>query len=335
MVIFYFENTIRLRKLIEDIFNVTSNSFEEVALKVFTHQYENVDIYKAYCNLLNKNPTNVQSIDSIPFLPISFFKTHRISDSTDCQSTFTSSGTSGSQTSKHFVNDLAIYERSFQTAFEMFYGPINQYTYFALLPSYLEREGSSLIYMVNHLVQNGNPSSGFYLHNHLEMINNIKHSISNGEKVILFGVSFALLDLAEQFHFDFSAITIIETGGMKGRKKEMIRSELHAILMQQLNCKNIHSEYGMTELLSQAYSISDEKFNTPPWMKIIIRSHNDPFNTEKFGKTGGVNVIDLANIHSCSFIETQDLGKSHENGQFEILGRFDLSDIRGCNLLVE
>jgi hypothetical protein len=323
-----------LKELIDEIFNVTPSSFEKVALKVFAHQYQNCEIYGAYCNLIGKTKVNVTSLSSIPFLPISFFKTHKVKDSSTFDTVFTSSGTTGNQTSKHFITDLKIYEKSFISTFETFYGTINQYTYFALLPSYLEREGSSLIYMVNYLIQNGNPSSGFYLNNQDELITNLKHSISMGEKVILFGVSFALLDLAEQFNFDFSTITIIETGGMKGRKKEMIRSELHQILTKQLNCQNIHSEYGMTELLSQAYSLGNERFNCPSRMRVLIRSLNDPFEYEKEGKIGGVNVIDLANIHSCSFIETQDLGKSFKNGQFEILGRFDLSDVRGCNLLI-
>jgi len=334
LVIFSFENKCNLKELIDEIFNATPSTFEKVALKVFAHQYQNCEIYHAYCDLIGKTKVNVTSLSSIPFLPISFFKTHEVRDSSTFDTIFTSSGTTGNQTSKHFITDLKIYEKSFISTFETFYGPINQYTYFALLPSYLEREGSSLIYMVNYLIQNGNPSSGFYLNNQDELIANLKHSISMGEKVILFGVSFALLDLAEQFNFDFSSITIIETGGMKGRKKEMIRSELHQILTKQLNCQNIHSEYGMTELLSQAYSLGNERFNCPSWMRVLIRSLNDPFEYEKEGKTGGVNVIDLANIHSCSFIETQDLGKSFNNGQFEILGRFDLSDVRGCNLLI-
>ena len=323
-----------MHSLLKEIFSVTPTTFEEVTLRVFRYQYERIAIYRQYCDLLNRTAKNVQTIEDIPFLPIEFFKKHQILDGTLSAIAFTSSGTSGNTTSTHFVKDTTVYEQSFINCFQKFYGPIREYAFFALLPSYLEREGSSLIYMVNYMIKHGKPSSGFYLYNTEELLQNISAALERKEKVILFGVSFALLDLAEQHQFDFSEVTIIETGGMKGRKKEMIRSELHQILEQQLSTKNIHSEYGMTELLSQAYSMGDERFHCPPWMKVLIRSHNDPFDYEKPEKTGGINIIDLANLHSCSFIETQDLGKKHIDNSFEVLGRFDLSDIRGCNLLI-
>lgn len=323
-----------LHPLFKDIFTITPATFEKVTLSVFKYQYQNVPIYKRYCDLLNKTPDDIKEVKDIPFLPISLFKQHRVLDGDKYDIAFTSSGTSGNQTSTHYVKDQLVYEKSFITCFEMFYGPIKDASFFALLPSYLEREGSSLIYMVDYLIKNGQPSSGFYLYNTEELIQHITAALNKKEKVFLFGVSFALLDLAEQHQFDFSDVTIIETGGMKGRKKEMIRSDLHQILKEQLSTTNVHSEYGMTELLSQAYSLGNERFECPPWMKILIRSHNDPFSYQEVEKTGGINVIDLANLHSCSFIETQDLGKKQADGTFEVLGRFDLSDVRGCNLLI-
>lgn len=324
-----------MHPLVTDILNVTPSNFEEVALRVFDYQYKNIPIYRRYCDLLNRTAENVQSINNIPFLPISLFKQHKILDGETYDVAFTSSGTSGDQTSTHYVKDERLYTYSFIKCFEQFYGAISGYSFFALLPSYLEREGSSLIYMVNYLIEHGKPSSGFYLYNTEDLLKNITTALNRKEKVVLFGVSFALLDLSEQHHFDFSEVIIIETGGMKGRKKEMIRSELHQILVDKLSTEHIHSEYGMTELLSQAYSLGDERFHCPPWMKVLIRSHNDPFSFEELEKTGGINVIDLANLHSCSFIETQDLGKKHSDNTFEVLGRFDLSDVRGCNLLIQ
>uniref|UniRef100_UPI003567DA85 acyl transferase n=1 Tax=Labilibaculum sp. TaxID=2060723 RepID=UPI003567DA85 len=248
---------------------------------------------------------------------------------------FTSSGTTGNLTSRHFVPDLKMYEQSFTKGFEQYYGSVSDYCILALLPSYLEREGSSLIYMMEHLIRDSkHPKSGFYLHNHEELIATIKELKKQNQKILLLGVSFALLDLAEKFQLDLENVIVMETGGMKGRRKEITREELHAFLTKRLGVEKIHSEYGMTELLSQAYSKGDSLFFTPSWMKVLIRDTYDPFSYEKQGRSGGVNVIDLANIHSCSFIETQDLGRIHADGSFEILGRFDHSDIRGCNLLV-
>jgi hypothetical protein len=231
------------------------------------------------------------------------------------------------------VPDLGIYEDSFTKGFEAFYGPVNDYCILALLPSYLEREGSSLIYMMEKLIKDSeHPKSGFYLNNHEELIDHLKEL--SGQKVLLLGVSFALLELAENYQLDLDDVIVMETGGMKGRRKELTREELHSIFTSRLGVKKIHSEYGMTELLSQGYSKGDSLFESPVWMKIMIRDAYDPFSYEKTGRSGGVNVIDLANLYSCSFIETQDLGKIHADGKFEILGRFDNTDIRGCNLLV-
>lgn len=335
MVILHLKKNSSLHPLFDSIFSCTSASFEKVAIEVYRYQYEHIPLYQQYCDLTHRKPNTVKSLLDIPFLPISMFKKHKILDGESHDVAFTSSGTSGNQTSTHYVKDQLAYEKSFLTCFEQFYGPVKDFALFALLPSYLERSGSSLIYMVDYLIKKGKSSSGFYLYNTDELITNISASLARKEKVILFGVSFALLDLAEQHEFDFSKVTIIETGGMKGRKKEIIRSELHQFLCNKLQTKNIHSEYGMTELLSQAYSLGDEKFHCPPWMKVLLRSHNDPFHYLNEGKTGGINVIDLANLHSCAFIETQDLGRMHADGTFEVLGRFDLSDVRGCNLLIQ
>lgn len=321
----------------DKIFTISSpTEFLELALDIFQYQAKNNFVYKEYIAYLEKDPKSVQSISEIPFLPIEFFKSRKVvSSHQDTQAIFTSSGTSGAFTSRHYVPDLSIYKSSFKCGFEDFYGSVKDYCILALLPSYLEREGSSLIYMMEHLIKDSeHPKSGFYLHNHEELIATIDELKASGVKILLLGVSFALLDLAEKFKLDLNGVIVMETGGMKGRRKEITREELHAFLTSRLGIEKIHSEYGMTELLSQAYSKGNSIFFTPPWMKILIRDAYDPFSYEKMGRSGGVNVIDLANLHSCSFIETQDLGKIHPDGSFEILGRFDHSDIRGCNLLV-
>ncbi|NVN17390.1 acyl transferase [Muricauda sp. HICW] len=319
------------------IFNINNaDEFEEVALDIFKFQYENNGVYRDFCIHLRKSPQSVSTTLEIPFLPISFFKTHRvISTQKESQTIFTSSGTTQSTTSKHFVPHIGLYEESFLRAFELFYGKPKDFCILALLPSYLEREGSSLIYMVNSLIeQSGHPSSGFYLHNLDELRDKLKHLEQKGTKTLLVGVSFALLDLAEASPLSLKNTIVMETGGMKGRRKELIREELHRTLKKGLGVEHIHSEYGMTELLSQGYSKGSGIFETPPWMKILTRDTEDPLSIQPHGKTGGINVIDLANLYSCSFIATQDLGKIHPNGTFEVLGRFDDSDIRGCNLMV-
>ena len=319
------------------IFDIQSKAdFLKISLEIFQYQYQNNHVYQHFCKLLHKSPDNVRSLADIPFLPIQFFKSHQIlSDNKPAEITFTSSGTTGSTTSKHIVTNLEIYEDSFNKAFQKFYGPAEDLTILALLPSYLEREGSSLIYMVEHLIKKSNQSeSGFYLDNLDTLKNKLIQLDKDGKKILLIGVSFALLDLVENYQFQLENTIIMETGGMKGRRKEMIREELHSILSKGFGVSAIHSEYGMTELLSQAYSKGNGVFDCPPWMKILIRDPEDAFSPVKKGKTGGINVIDLANINSCSFIATQDLGKINKNDTIEILGRFDNSDIRGCNLMV-
>lgn len=321
----------------EDIFTISSKKeFEKITLKVFRHQYDNNTVYRDFCTFLNRDKQNVKAIAEIPFLPIQFFKSHEVVSSADpVQITFTSSGTTGMTTSRHLVTDLSYYEQSFRLAFSQFYGNIEDYAVLALLPSYLEREGSSLIYMAEDLINSSNnPDSGFYLHNYEELITKLEALDNAGQNVLLIGVTYALLDLVEIKNFSLKNTIIMETGGMKGKRKEMIREELHNILCKGFGVSKIHSEYGMTELLSQAYSLGDGIFECPPWMNILIRDTEDALSYINTGKTGGINVIDLANINSCSFIATQDLGKKYPNLSFEVLGRFDNSDIRGCNLMV-
>ena len=320
-----------------DIFTITNQKqFEKIALKVFRFQYENNPVYHEFCDFLKTDVQKVKSIIQIPFLPIQFFKSHSVvSNSNPVQATFTSSGTTGMTTSKHIVTDVSMYEESYRKGFSQFYGNIEDYVVLALLPSYLEREGSSLIYMVEDLITlSKHPESGFYLHNHDELTAKLIALDQAGQNVILIGVTYALLDLIEKQQFQLRNTIIMETGGMKGKRKEMIREELHEQLCKRFGVSAIHSEYGMTELLSQAYSLGNSVFECPSWMQIKIRDTEDPLTYIQDGKTGGINVIDLANINSCSFIATQDLGKKNPNNSFEVLGRFDNSDIRGCNLMV-
>ena len=319
------------------IFDINSESaFAEKALELFKFQFEENPVYSSFCDLLYKHPSDVQKLEDIPFLPIEFFKTHKVvSIKKDIQQTFTSSGTTGSVVSQHHVADLDIYKKSFQKGFAYFYGNIEDYAVFALLPSYLEREGSSLVYMVEDMIQESKqPKSGFYLNNLDALKKTLFELETSGQKTLLIGVSYALLDLVEFHQFELKHTIIMETGGMKGRRKELIKSELHRILKKGFGVDKIHSEYGMTELLSQAYSKGDGLFSTPPWMKVLVRDPEDALTILEEKKSGGINIIDLANINSCAFIATQDLGKIHTNGTFEVLGRFDQSDIRGCNLMV-
>lgn len=319
------------------IFNIkTEQEFSDMALSVFRFQFENNVVYRSFCDLLYKHPSDVKTIEDIPFLPIQFFKTHDVlSSSEPIKATFTSSGTTGSINSKHYVTDLEIYTQSFTKGFQQFYGDIKDYVVLALLPSYLERQGSSLIYMVDAIIkQSKHSESGFYLNNISDLKDTVIALDSKGKKVLLIGVSFALLDLIETYQFNLKNTIVMETGGMKGRRKELIRDELHNQLKQGFGVKTIHSEYGMTELLSQAYSIGNGLFNTPNWMRVLTRDTEDALSINSTGKAGGINVIDLANINSCSFIATQDLGRVNDDGSFEIIGRFDNSDIRGCNLMV-
>lgn len=323
--------------LSNSIYNIDSAAmFNEIAIEIFQHQYANNAIYRKYVDLIADDVKKISAIDEIPFLPIRFFKDHMIiAGDSKYQKVFTSSGTTGSTTSFHYVKDIDVYNKSFEKCFEIFFGNPEDYTIIALLPSYLERGGSSLVYMSEKLIEKSrNNQSGFYLNEYNELSELLKRHKQKGLKVVLLGVTYALLDMAEQFPMDFPELIIMETGGMKGRRKELVRDELHSILNAAFGTARIYSEYGMTELLSQAYSLGSGIYNCPPWMKVRIRDVNDPFSFLPNGKTGGINIIDLANIHSCSFIETQDLGKVNNDGTFEVLGRFDNSDVRGCNLLV-
>ncbi len=321
----------------QDIFTISNQKqFEKIALKIFRFQYENNFVYREFCELLNIEKGSVKYIQQIPFLPIQFFKSHTILSNLDSiQETFTSSGTTGMITSKHLITDITLYEKSYRNAFSEFYGNIENYVVLALLPSYLERSGSSLIYMVKDLITlSKNENSGFYLNNYEKLISKLIELDMAGQNVILIGVTYALLDLIEKRKLQLKNTIIMETGGMKGKRKEIIREELHQILCEGFGVSSIHSEYGMTELLSQAYSLGNGIFECPNWMNILIRDTEDALTYVEVGKTGGINVIDLSNINSCSFIATQDLGKKYTNNSFEVLGRFDNSDIRGCNLMV-
>jgi hypothetical protein len=332
------------RELRENIFSVSEQHFDSLALEVFRFQFAHNPVYAAFAKGINKTPETVNKVSDIPFLPVELFKTHKIyaSDKTP-EIIFTSSGTTGQVTSKHYVADISLYEESFRKGFELFYGKIENYAVFALLPSYTEREGSSLIYMVDDMIRrSNNAQSRFYLDDFKELTawlmmreQYLKMPGNTDKKNLLLGVTYALLDFAEAKKLNLRNTIIMETGGMKGRRKEMVREEVHAIITKAFDVKEVHSEYGMTELLSQAYSKGNGIFNSPPWMKIMIREMNDPLSYAATGKTGGVNIIDLANLYSCSFISTSDLGKLREDGSFEILGRFDNSDVRGCNLMVE
>ena len=319
------------------IFKIESDAeFERLALELFHFQAAENDVYRQYLDLLGVKRQQISSLQQIPFLPISFFKSHKvITGSFDPQKVFSSSGTTGQQTSKHYVGDLALYEKSCRLGFERIYGSVEDYCVLALLPSYLERSGSSLIHMAEKMIEaSKDPESSFYLHDLEKLYAVLQDKNKSGKKTLLLGVSFALLDFAETYSLPESDLIVMETGGMKGRRKEMIREELHALLCQGLGVKSIHSEYGMTELMSQAYSRGSGKFTTPPWMKVLVRETDDPFTAAKPGKTGGINVIDLANVDSCAFIETQDLGRIYADASFEVMGRFDNADIRGCNLMV-
>ena len=319
------------------IFNIqNAHQFSEVALAVFQHQFKHNKVYRSFCDLLFIHPSEVSKVEEIPFLPIQFFKSRKVLSSLDeIQETFTSSGTTGSSVSKHLVTDINLYKQSYLRGFAHFYGDITEYTVLALLPNYLERNGSSLVFMVADLIEKSkNTESGFYLDNIQELAKKLVALDKRGQKTLLIGVSFALLDLIALQKFNLKNTTVMETGGMKGRRKEMIREELHTLLQSGFGVSEIHSEYGMTELLSQGYSKGKGIFETPPWMKILTRDTEDALTINALEKNGGINIIDLANYNSCSFIASQDLGKVHQNETFEVLGRFDNSDIRGCNLMV-
>lgn len=319
------------------IFNLqSSNDFNESALSLFRYQYKNNIVYKSFVDALGVNESKVNHLEQIPFLPVSFFKTHKIVTGDFAEELiFESSGTTGVETSKHYVVDARLYQQSFTKSLELFYGDLSTYAVFALLPSYLERNNSSLVYMVEKIMlQSNRQVGGFFLNELNELKQQLLEAQCKGLKILLFGVTFALLDMAEKFPVTIPDAIILETGGMKGRRKELTRMELHEKLCKAFGVEKIHSEYGMTELLSQAWSQGDGIFKCPPWMKIMIADTNDPLSYLETGHSGGINIIDLANIRSCAFISTQDLGRSFGDGTFEVLGRFDNSDIRGCSLLV-
>ena len=311
--------------------------FKNAAIALFHDQYNHNPVYREYTILIGTNPDAVTSIKDIPFLPIDLFKSHQvIRTGMKPEKIFESSGTTGNATSKHFVADLSLYRWSMRKAFELFFDAPQEYCILALLPSYLERDNSSLVFMVNQLMEwSGHPSNGFFLDDLATLATILEQLNARKQKTILFGVSFALLELAANYNLTLPNTTIIETGGMKGKRKEITREELYATLKSTLKVNKICSEYGMTELLSQAYADEMGTFNCPPWMRVMIRDTQDPFYYLEQEKTGGINVIDLANQHSCAFIATYDLGKLHIDGSFEVLGRFDHSDLRGCNLLIE
>ena len=324
--------------LTKQLFSVTANKdFEKLTTEAFQYQSINCSVYSDFVKNLGINPSSVTSISQIPFIPVEFFKTHAIiSGDLKTEITFSSSGTTGTEKSKHLVSDVSIYEKSYRLAFEKFYGNITHYAVLALLPSYQERDGSSLIYMVDDLIKLSNhPLSGYFLYNHAELNDTLLTLHQQKTPAILIGVTYALLDFAECHTLEFPELIVMETGGMKGKRKEIVREELHEILCSGFGVPTIHSEYGMTELLSQAYSKGGGIFHCPDWMRILIRDTNDPLSLLPDGQTGGINIIDLANINSCSFIATQDLGRKLTAESFEVLGRFDNSDIRGCNLLVQ
>jgi len=325
-------------QLAQQVFSVNEHhQFEQLALNIFNFQYRNNPVYRSYCDVLKIDATAVNSLLQIPFLPISFFKSHNVYCETNSikSITFESSGTTGMQPSRHFVADVGLYEQSFRQTFNEFYGPVQDYCIIGLLPSYLERQHSSLVYMVNDLIKaSSHPQSGFYLYDFERLATTLTALETGQQKTILFGVTYALLDFAEQYPIPLRYTTIIETGGMKGRKQELLREEVHGVLKKSFSTPVIHSEYGMTELLSQAYAQANGLFQAASWMRVLLRAEDDPFSITQNPGTGGINVIDLANLYSCAFIATEDVGRLHIDGHFEVLGRFDHAEVRGCSLLV-
>jgi phenylacetate-coenzyme A ligase PaaK-like adenylate-forming protein len=326
----------KLQSFKKDLFNINIENFEEKAFALFQYQARNNYVYNLYLKTLGKDPASIKNLEEIPFLPIDFFKHHRaVTNEWQPQLIFESSGTGNQTPSRHFIEDPSFYFKVAKNIFSHFFGNLKDFHILALLPSYLERHNSSLVEMVSYFIKETNSNqSGFYLHNTNDLLKNLELLKNTEKKTMLIGVTFALLDLAQEHQLDLSQVMLMETGGMKGRREEMIRKEVHQILKSRFNLTAVHSEYGMTELLSQAYALEEGKFRTPPWLKIMIRDLNDPFTFLESNRNGGINIIDLANIHSCAFIETSDIGLISNDGTFEVLGRFDNSDIRGCNLMV-
>ena len=320
--------------IVNNIFSVTEESFPGLAIEIFRYQYQHNIVYNSWVKALGIDVKKVRQLTDIPFLPVSLFKTHHVvTGFFEPERVFESSGTTGTVNSRHFVKDISLYTKSFIKGFELFYGNPNEWCIIGLLPAYLERKGSSLVKMVDELIQlSGHESSGFYLNNFHELASQLQKQEAEGQKTLLIGVTFALLDFAEQFPMQLKHTVVMETGGMKGRRNEMIKEEMHSYLEERLGLSLIHSEYGMTELLSQAYSFGAGIFKTVPWMKVLVRDEDDPLIVKENGK-GLINIIDLANLHSCSFIATDDVGVLHANSNFTVLGRSDNSDIRGCSLL--
>jgi len=322
------------KSLESEIYRVNGHTFADIALRVFRFQAENNPVYRSFVQHLRVDAAAVAAVEQIPFMPISFFKDHTVKTGTwEPELVFTSSATTGARVSRHEVASLDFYLQNATRTFEFFFGPLTNYHFLALLPSYLEREGSSLIAMMDHFIRaSGSAHSGFYLYNVDQLMKDL-NVIRDARQIILWGVSYALLDFAEQHPMSLQAM-LFETGGMKGRRKEITRDDLHQTLTRAFGVKTIHSEYGMTELLSQAYTRGGSRFMCPPWMRIVGRDLTDPLAKGLQNETAGINVVDLANLHSVAFIETQDLGKVFDDGSFEVLGRTDNSDVRGCNLLV-
>jgi hypothetical protein len=320
----------------ERIFTLQGPDLEPAALDLFRYQYRHNALYQAYTDALHIRPESVNRLTDIPFLPIQFFKTHAVTTgSFEPQLIFESSGTTQTVNSRHLVKEAALYERSFITAFEQFYGPVSDYVVVGLLPSYLERQHSSLVVMVQEMIRrSGHAGSGFYLYEHEKLYAQLQEMEARGQKALLIGVTFGLLDFAEKYTLSLQHTIVMETGGMKGRREEWTRSQVHAFLQERLGVAAVHAEYGMTELLSQAYSYGNGIFNTPSWMKVLLRDENDPFQLFTGPSSGVINVVDLANVYSCAFIATEDIGKLHANGSFEVLGRLDNSALRGCSLMV-
>jgi len=319
-----------------ELFKITNESFNDFALNLFRFQSNNNEIYKTYIKHIHVDPTNVKTVENIPFLPIDFFKHFEVKTGSWMPDlVFESSGTTGSIPSKYPLRERNFYFKNSEFIFHQFFGGLRDYTFLALLPSYLERQSSSLVFMVDHFINSsGSALSGFYLHNHEELYEKLAFLKKKKIRTVLIGVSFALIEFCKKYQLDFKDLIVIETGGMKGRRKEMTRTEVHQVIKGAFSVKMVHSEYGMTELLSQAYSKGEGRFIEPGTMKILIREINDPFAYTKANKNGGINVIDLANIDTCSFVETKDLGIKYTDGSFEVLGRLDNSDMRGCNLML-
>ena len=335
------KNPVKNIDLQQRIFAAPPGDFDSLALELFRYQHEYNVLYRQYCDTLHTDPEKVHSLEDIPFLPISFFKTHQVvTYGFEPEAYFESSGTTQTISSRHWVKDLSLYRESFTRCFEKFYGSPKDKCIIGLLPSYLERQHSSLVMMVDELIKDsGNPLSGFYLYDHEMLHRTLLHNEIRKKDTLLIGVTYALLDFAQEFPMQLRHCTVMETGGMKGRREEMTRQQVHAALQEKLGLHLVHSEYGMTELLSQAYSKGDGIFRCPGWMKILLRQEDDPFDVRRTGAgsthalNGVINVIDLANIYSCAFIATDDMGKLYDDGSFEVLGRLDNSDIRGCSLL--